>query len=229
LNSCKETLDDWECSANGLRLRLRPTPTGQVGVFPEHWRQWDWMFGCMDRIRDFVSLPRVLHLFAYTGGTTLALAKHNCAVTHVDASKPTVAWARENCARNQLEAAPIRWVVEEATRYVEREIKRGNQYEAIILDPPTFGHGTHRERWEIRRDLPRLLVGCWRLLSNHRSFVLLCGHSYGIDLRSLLEGIEEEFGVEAMGKVRIQQAYLNDEKERVLDCGYACRVEFESL
>ena len=168
----------------------------------------------------------MLHLFGYTGATTLALAGMGYHVTHVDASKPTVQWARENAYRSGLSDKPIRWLVEDAAKFVAREVRRGNQYEAIILDPPSFGHGTKAERWEIQRDLYPLMENCWRILSAQRSFVLLCGHSADIRLRDIQHKLQDEFGKEATGGLKTHMASLTSASGRVLDCGYACRFEW---
>lgn len=228
-DSAKSQLNHWSLTTRGLSLKLRPTAAGQIGIFPEHWHQWDWMTNLLQQNESELSSSRVLSLFAYTGATTLFLASRGAQVTHVDASKPTVAWARENAQLSSLDAAPIRWLVEDAVRYVERECKRGNQYEAIILDPPTYGHGTRDEAWDIHKHLVTLLERCWELLSDRRKFVLLCGHSSGIDLRSVARELRDRVGSNQLGKNSIMQASLSDSHQRTLDCGFASRFEFESL
>lgn len=220
-------LGRWEVQQSEIRLGLRPTPAGQVGIFPEHWAHWDWFREKLqERESQNFAPTKILHLFGYTGATTLALAGMGYHVTHVDASKPTVQWARENALRSNLSDRPVRWVVEDAAKFVAREVKRGNQYDAIILDPPSFGHGTKAERWEIQRDLYPLLENCWRLLSSVRSFVLLCGHSSDIRLKDISKALREEFGKEAVGKQATQMAALHSESGGVLDCGYACKFEW---
>jgi 23S rRNA (cytosine1962-C5)-methyltransferase len=224
--SSKPLLNHWSITTRSVTLKLRPTAAGQIGIFPEHWLHWDWMTQRLQQNEDELSSSRVLSLFAYTGATTLFLASQGVQVTHVDASKPTVTWARENCQRSTLEAAPIRWLVEDAVRYVEREWKRGNQYEAIILDPPTYGHGTRDEAWDIHKDLVILLQKCWELLSERRKFVLLCGHSPGVDLRQVARELGSGVGQAQLGKNTVMQAGLNDSYGRTLDCGFVSRFEF---
>jgi len=221
---CSDRIAEWFCEIGPVRMQLKPTSTGQIGIFPEHWEHWSWIAG--NPLPQTGEPIRVLNLFAYTGATTLALASQGYCLTHVDSSKPTVAWARENCEASGLGEASIRWIVDDALKFVEREVRRGNQYEVILMDPPTFGHGTNKQRWEVHRDLPRLLNGCWKLLSQHRRNVLLTGHSQNMDLRQLARDLEDEFGSQSIGTFKIQQAYLTDQADRKLDCGYACKFSW---
>ena len=220
-------LENWYCTCDGIRMSLKTTPAGQVGVFPEHWEHWPWLLEKLvlcDSSND-VS-PRVLSLFAYTGATTLALAKAGCSVTHVDSSKPTVAWARENCDYSGLGSASIRWIVDDAASFVKRELRRKMQYEAILLDPPTYGHGAKGTRWEIHRHLVPLLNDCWQLLSNNRRAVLLCGHSSHIAIRDINETLAHQHGTESVSNCEITQANLVDSFGRKLDCGFAALYSF---
>lgn len=233
LRSALENRDDvdvenWKTTIDGLSFSLKPTAAGQVGLFPEHWAHWPWMQQALQSADGLATVrTKVLSLFAYTGATSLWLAKFaNCEVTHVDASRPTVAWARENALQSQLQSFPIRWIIDDAMKYVEREVRRGKKYDAIILDPPTFGHGAQKERWEIRRDLPRLMSLCWKLLSEDRRFVLLTGHSSRIDLRGIVRGLKEEFGADGVDQVTFAQNGISDSYGRTLDCGFACKFSF---
>lgn len=164
-----------------FRMQLELSPAGQVGLFPEQFVNWRWIARQVGRL----SRPlRVLNLFAYTGGSTLAAAvagsQENIEVTHVDASKPSVALARQNAALSGLAGAPIRWIVEDALKYCRREVKRGNQYDAVILDPPSYGHGPKGEEWKLTRDLPELLTLCGELTSESRVFLLATCHTPGV-------------------------------------------------
>ena len=220
-------LENWFCICDGVRMSLKTTPAGQVGVFPEHWEHWPWLLEKLaldDTSKDMS--PRVLNLFAYTGATTLVLAKAGWAVTHVDSSKPTVAWARENCDFSGLGSASIRWIVDDAATFVKRELRRKMQYEAILLDPPTYGHGAKGTRWEIHRHLVPLLNDCWQLLSSQRRAVLLCGHSSHIAIRDINETLAQQHGTESVSNCEITQANLVDSFERKLDCGFAARYSF---
>jgi 23S rRNA (cytosine1962-C5)-methyltransferase len=174
----------WPMSIAGVTLELRPTEAGQLGLFPEHRAMLPWLVDQAGAGRGQASptahRPSVLHLFAYTGLATLALAAADAAVTHVDASRPTVAWARENAARSGLDARPIRWIVDDATAFVHRELRRDRRYDGLILDPPSYGHGPAGQAWRMDRDLAELLAASIRLVSA-TGFVLLTAHSPGFD------------------------------------------------
>ncbi len=179
------TASDWNCSyqvesiSKQIQFELAATPTGQVGLFPEHAANWDWIAKRCAARCDQGNPPRVLNLFAYTGGSTLVAAAAGAEVTHVDSAKSVVNWARRNAKRSGLEDAPIRWIVEDACKYVAREVKRGNKYDGIILDPPTYGHGPKREEWKLSRDLIDLLGNCKQLLSDLPMLFLLTCHTPG--------------------------------------------------
>ncbi len=217
----------WVCHCERVAMLLRTTPAGHVGIFPEHWKHWPWLLEQLTPSEQAVSSPpRVLSLFAYTGATTLALALAGCQVTHLDASKPTVAWARENAMHSHLQDAGIRWIVDDVTAFVKRELKRNARYDAIILDPPTYGHGTKGSRWEIHRHLLPLLQDCWQLLSEKPRAVLLCGHSSHIAIRDVNKAIQSQHGTNATSNCEIIQANLIDTFGRKLDCGFAARYSF---
>jgi 23S rRNA (cytosine1962-C5)-methyltransferase len=163
-------------------LGLTPTPAGQIGVFPEQLVNWRWI---AERVARLAALrlsdpPRVLNLFAYTGGSTLAAAAAGAVVTHVDASKPSVELAKQNAERSGLADAPVRWIVEDVLRYCQREVKRGSRYDAVILDPPTYGHGPKGEAWRLDRDLPELLELCGTLVDSAPQFFLATCHTPGV-------------------------------------------------
>lgn len=173
----------WVVEHQDIRFKLMPTDFGHVGMFPEHALLWTWMRARLS------PKSRVLNLFAYTGGATLAAAQAGAEVCHVDASKASVAWARENCSLNHLEKAPIRWIVDDVIKFLKREVKRGHYYDGIILDPPTFGRGNKGEVFKIEKDLPEILSLCFSLLSKDPAFVILSSHTPGytpLVLRHLL-------------------------------------------
>lgn len=176
--------NEWIVATDGLRLACRPTATGQVGLFPEHRSMLPWL------VDQASPEAEVLHLFAYTGLVTLALAAVGARVTHVDAARPAVAWARANAETSGLADRPIRWLVEDVRRYVEREARRGRRYEGIVLDPPSYGHGASgTAAWRIERDLPELLDRL-RELRTDGDWLLLTAHTEGVradDLAALLE------------------------------------------
>ncbi len=167
---------DWTLRYGSLTLKLKPTPFGHVGVFAEQAANWDWI---AVQARRADRALRVLNLFAYTGGSTLAAAAAGCQVVHVDAAKNIVAWARENARLSGLDEAPIRWIHEDAARFVARELRRGNHYDALILDPPSYGHGPQGQSWKIDQQLLPLLRQCGQLTARRRAFILLTCHSPG--------------------------------------------------
>jgi 23S rRNA (cytosine1962-C5)-methyltransferase len=140
----------------------------------------------------------VLNLFAYTGGSTLAAAACGAEVTHVDAARNIVAWARQNAALSGLAEAPIRWIAEDAQKFVKRELKRGRRYDAVILDPPSYGHGPQGEVWRLSKHLPRLLAMCGELTDGRREFMLLTCHTPGYDRTSLTAMMQEALATEGV-------------------------------
>ena len=160
-----------------FQLQLSPLPSGQIGIFFEQFANWQWIARQAARSDKVL---RVLNLFAYTGGSTLAAACAGAEATHVDAAKSMIARARKNAKLSGLEDAPIRWIVEDAFKFCQREVKRGNQYDAVILDPPSYGHGPKGQEWSIKRDLLPLLKLCGELTAERRAFVLCTCHSSGI-------------------------------------------------
>ncbi len=166
----------WDADIGGVRFRLSSTDFGHLGVFPEQRRLWGWSRRVLRQTAVGRELS-VLNLFAYSGGATLAAAQAGARVCHLDASKQMVARARENAGINGLEAAPIRWIVDDVTEFLKREARRGSRYDAIILDPPTYGHGSKGQIFKIERDLCGLLDLCQALLSEQPLFVILSCHT----------------------------------------------------
>ena len=169
----KKMEEKWALSyplSNGTDLRFwtMTTPGRHLGVFPEVAAHWDFM---ADSIKRAGRPPKVLNLFGYTGLASLAAAAAGAHVTHVDASKKSVAWARENQSLSKLDDKPIRWIVDDAVKYVEREARRGSKYDGIILDPPKFGRGPKGEVWEVYKSLPSLLAACRAILSDDPLFL----------------------------------------------------------
>lgn len=163
----------WEIDIEGIKMKISLTDFGHLGVFPEHATLWSWM-------QERISLgTKVLNLFAYSGGATLAAAKKGASVCHLDASKGMVDWARENAASNGLASAPIRWIVDDAIKFLRREVKRGNRYDGILLDPPTFGRGSQGEVFKIERDIQPLIELCRDLLTEQPRFLIFSCHTPG--------------------------------------------------
>ena len=175
----EELPNDWEIDVEGIRFLLKPTDFGHLGIFPEQRPLWRWI-----RQQSHTKL-NVLNLFAYSGGATLAAAQGGAKVCHLDASKGMVSWARDNAKLNQLEKAPIRWIIEDVNKFLEREIRRGTRYDAIILDPPSFGRGAKGEVFKIEGQLVRLLENCRQLLTPSPTFVVLSCHTPGLTPKGL--------------------------------------------
>ena len=174
--------DEWNVEVDALRFRLSGTDFGHLGIFPEQRESWRWIGERVQAARGAAAQEpvRVLNLFAYSGGSTLAAARAGAEVCHLDASAGMVEWARANAALNALEQAPIRWIVDDAHKFLARELRRGRRYEGIILDPPSFGRGAGGEVYKIERDLPQTLDLCRQLFSAAPRFLLLSAHTPGI-------------------------------------------------
>ena len=183
----------WDVTLAGLRLELRPTRTGQVGLFPEQAASWEWL-------RDQVaSGTAVLNLFAYTGAATLVAAAAGASVVHVDGSRPTVAWARRNAELSGLAERPIRWIVDDAAAFVARELRRGRRYDGVVLDPPSYGHGAGGRSWRFEDDLAPLLDQVAELVGRASGFVLLTAHTLGFWPDRLAEAVAVSFGAPLAG------------------------------
>lgn len=166
----------WSIHYGKLTLQLKPFSFKHTGLFPEQAANWDWFSNLIQNANRPI---KVLNLFAYTGGATLAAAAAGASVTHVDASKGMVAWAKENAASSGLSDAPIRWIVDDCQKFVEREIRRGNHYDAIIMDPPSYGRGPKGEIWKIEDAIHPLVSLCSQLLSDKPLFFLINSYTTG--------------------------------------------------
>lgn len=208
--------DSWHVSYKDLKLNLRLSPFKHTGVFPEQTVQWEWIDDTIKRAGREV---RVLNLFAYTGVSTLVAARAGAQVTHVDASKPTIAWAKENQRSSRLEQKPIRWILDDALKFAAREARRGKKYDAIIMDPPAYGHGPDGEPWDFMEDFPSLIETSRLLLSDEPLFILVNAYAVSassIMLENILKDVREDYGgtVEA-GELVISQK----NSERLLSTG----------
>jgi 23S rRNA (cytosine1962-C5)-methyltransferase len=185
----------WEIAIDGLRLELRPTPSGQVGLFPEHAETAAWVGERVSAIQqDLGRSLEVLNLFAYTGLATLALARAGARVVHVDASRPAVAWARRNAVRSGLDGAPVRWIVEDARAFVGREARRGRTYDGVVLDPPTYGHAPRGGgAWRLESDLTGLLAECAAITGPAPALFVLTAHTAGVDAAALRSAVAGAF------------------------------------
>ena len=167
----------WNIQYDSCTFKIRPTDFKHTGLFPEQAVNWDW---CRSKIKLSQGSPKILNLFGYTGGATISAAKAGAQVCHVDAAKGMVAWCRENASFSGLQNAPIRFIVDDCIKFVEREIRRGSQYDGIIMDPPSYGRGSKGEIWQFDRDLWQLLQKCRKILSASPLFFLVNAYTKGI-------------------------------------------------
>lgn len=213
----------WEIHYKALTFQLKPFSFKHTGLFPEQAANWDWFSEKVVRAGHQV---KVLNLFAYTGGATLAAAQAGASVTHVDASKGMVTWAHENARSSGLEDAPIRWIVDDCMKFVEREIRRGNHYDGIIMDPPSYGRGPKGEIWKIEDAIHPLVKRCSELLSDHPLFFLINSYTTGLAPAVLAYMLSIEIGKKYGGKVRAEELGLPvTETGLVLPCGASGRWE----
>ncbi|MDD5948284.1 MAG: class I SAM-dependent methyltransferase [Lachnospiraceae bacterium] len=170
----------WQISYKDLTFQLQPFSFKHTGLFPEQAVNWDWFSSIIKEETKKGKEVKVLNLFAYTGGATLAAAAAGAKVTHVDASKGMVNWAKENAAASGLSDAPIRWLVDDCVKFVEREIRRGNTYDAIIMDPPSYGRGPKGEIWKIEESIYPFLQLCMNILVEKPLFFLVNSYTTGL-------------------------------------------------
>ncbi|HEV7449553.1 MAG TPA: class I SAM-dependent methyltransferase [Candidatus Paceibacterota bacterium] len=211
---------EWQIEFGGLQFLIKPTSFKHTGLFPEQLSNWGWLESL---VKAHQSAPKVLNLFGYTGGASLAAAKAGAEVTHVDASKTAVSWARENAKLSGLEDKPIRWIVEDVLVYLKREIKRGSKYDLILLDPPAFGHGPGGELWKIEEDFLPLMELLPQLLSDKPLGVLINGYAAGYSPLAFaynLDPLVKKFG----GAIEYGDlAIAESNSDRVLPCGIFAR------
>ena len=206
-----------------LSFRLKPFSFKHTGLFPEQAANWDI---ASRQIAEAGRDIRVLNLFAYTGGATLACAAAGAKVTHVDASKGMVTWAKENAAVSGLSGAPIRWLVDDCTKFVARELRRGSRYDAIILDPPSYGRGPKGEVWKLEQSIYPFLLETAKLLSDHPLFVLVNSYTTGLQPAVLTYLLASAFQVDR-SKVHSEEVGLPVTASRlILPCGASGRIDF---
>ena len=212
--------NEWFIGMNGLRFLIKPTAFKHTGLFPENEPNWLWI---EEKIKKAGRPIKVLNLFGYTGGATLAALSAGAEVTHIDGSKSAITWARQNAEASKLDAKPVRWIEEDARKFVQREIKRGNKYDAIIMDPPAFGHGANNELWKIEEDFTKLLDSCVEILSVNPLFILVNGYSAGysaIAYENSLMSLVKKFG----GDIEAGELTIEETKSgRLLPAGIFAR------
>lgn len=211
----------WQISYKELTFNLQPFSFKHTGLFPEQAVNWDWF---AEIIKKAGRPVKVLNLFAYTGGATAAAAKAGAAVTHVDASKGMVTWAKENAASSGLSDAPVRWIVDDCVKFVEREIRRGNHYDGIIMDPPSYGRGPKREIWKIEEKIHPFIRLCTSLLSDKPLFYLINSYTTGLQPAVLSYMMSTEILPRFGGKIKAEEIGLPvSGNHLVLPCGASGR------
>ena len=218
--------NNWNISYGGLSFIVKPTSFKHIGIFPEQLSNWKWMEKLISNNKSKRNDSiKVLNLFAYTGGATLACAKVGAEVCHVDSSKSAVEWARQNAELSGLKDAPIRWLIEDVTLFLKREIKRGRKYDAIIMDPPAFGHGPKDELWKIEEQFLGLMELCKKVLSDNPLFILINGYTAGyssiVYKNNLIDLMKEYNGEFLSGELTIEESG----RKRLLPCGIFARWE----
>ena len=218
--------NEWQINYRDLTFNLKPFSFKHTGLFPEQATNWDWFSSIIKEAleKDKNKQIKVLNLFAYTGGATLAAAKAGAHVTHVDASKGMVGWAKENAVSSGLDAAPIRWLVDDCVKFVEREIRRGNKYDAIIMDPPSYGRGPKGEIWKIEESIFPFIELTSQILSDKPLFFLINSYTTGLQPAVLSYMINTAIVSKFGGKVEAAEIGLPvKENGLVLPCGASGR------
>ena len=215
----KEVPDSWTIEISGLKFLVSLLAFKHTGIFPEQSENWNWIDETIKKTGRPVS---VLNLFGYTGGATLAAAKAGAEVCHVDGSKVSVARASENAKISGLESKPVRWIIDDALSFVKREVRRGSKYDAIIMDPPSYGHGPKREVWKIEENLGELISECGKLLSDNPAFVLINGYAAGYSSVAYKNNVQDLVGNRG-GEIEFGELALETKEGRDLPAGIFAR------
>lgn len=214
----------WSINYGELTFNLKPFAFKHTGLFPEQAVNWDWFGNIIENAVKSGREVKVLNLFAYTGGATLAAAKAGAKVTHVDASKGMVGWAKENAVSSGLEDAPIRWLVDDCVKFVEREIRRGNKYDGIIMDPPSYGRGPKGEIWKLEEKIHPFIALASQLISDDPLFFLVNSYTTGLAPAVLTYMISTEVKSKFGGNVVSEEIGLPvTDSGLVLPCGASGR------
>lgn len=217
----KELPKAWQVQYKNLTFNIKPMGFKHTGLFPEQAVNWDWM---MQKIKESKREIKVLNLFAYTGGATVACLAAGASVCHVDSSKGMVSWAKENVISSGLEKRPVRYIVDDVIKFVQREIRRGNYYDAIIMDPPSYGRGTNGEVWQFENNISDLVELCTKVLSEDPLFFLINSYTTGISskvLENILRIHIKNKGTLSSGEIGLP---MKDSK-LILPCGIYGRWE----
>lgn len=210
----------WLLEYKDLKFYAKLTPFKHTGIFPEQSINWDFI---EEKIKSAQNQPNILNLFAYTGIASLVAAKNGAKVTHVDASKPSITWAKENQDVSSLSDKPIRWILDDAIAFTAREIRRGVKYDGVIMDPPVYGHGPDGEVWDFNQSFPELLKNCSELLSDKPLFLIT--NAYAISASSLmLNNLFEDYLPK--GNIEYGELALEQRNKRLLSTGIIARITF---
>ncbi|MBU0646654.1 class I SAM-dependent methyltransferase [Patescibacteria group bacterium] len=211
---------NWQANYGALKFNLRLTAFKHVGIFPEQASNWDWIQ------KQIKPGQKVLNLFAYTGGATLAAAQTGAQVVHVDSSKPAVAWAKENAELSGLKNAPIRYLEDDVLKLAAREARRGHKYDAIFLDPPAFGRGPKGELWKFERDLPKLMNLLKAIINQKQGHLLLNTYSLGFPGLAMEQLVRSTWPF--VKEIKVEDLGLHEENQRgfVLPAGFATRASW---
>jgi len=225
----REMQNEWQISLGDLKFNIKPTAFKHTGVFPEQEPNWNWI---KERIKIYDSgfkngetkkTVKVLNLFGYTGGATIAALSAGAEVTHVDGSKSAITWAKENAELSGLDKKPVRWIIDDARKFVMREIKRSGKYDGIIMDPPSFGRGGKGEIWKIEDDFIALLEQCKKIISDNPVFFLVNGYAAGYSSQAYYNAlkpiVEKHGGNFEIGELTIEESSA----KRLLPCGIFVR------
>ena len=217
----KKLPESWQVKYKNLTFNIKPMGFKHTGLFPEQAVNWDWM---IEKIQNENRKIKVLNLFAYTGGATVACLFSGASVCHVDSSKGMVAWAKENVASSGLENKPVRYIVDDVIKFVNREIRRNNKYDAIIMDPPSYGRGTNGEVWQFEEKIYDLVQLCTNVLSDNPLFFLINSYTTGISskvLENILKLNIKDNGKFSSGEIGLPMK----ESNLILPCGIYGRWE----
>lgn len=219
----KRVPNNWQVNYKNLTFNIKPMGFKHTGLFPEQAANWDWM---IKKIKDSKREIKVLNLFAYTGGATVACSYAGAQVCHVDSSKGMVAWAKENISSSGLQDRPVRYIVDDVVKFVNREIRRGNKYDAIIMDPPSYGRGANGEVWQFEENICDLVELCTSVLSDNPLFFLINSYTTGISSTVLENILNLNIAKKYNGKVTSGEIGLPMTNSKlILPCGIFGRWE----
>ncbi len=219
----KRTPDRWQVKYKNLVFNIKQMGFKHTGLFPEQAANWDFM---INKIKESNREIKVLNLFAYTGGASVACLSAGASVVHVDSSKGMVDWAKENVVSSGLEDKPIRYLVDDVVKFVKREIRRGNKYDAIIMDPPSYGRGSNGEVWDIEKDLFNLVELCMEILSDDPLFFIINSYTTGLSMEVMNNVLKLTLGKKYPGKIYSDEIGLPIKNSNlILPCGIVTRYE----